>query len=280
MTRLLATMLGLVAFLMGASGVAQEGGGPQTYRFFVLNEPLDGQEAAYLRFYEDFHLADVVSIPGFVEGRRYILNDRQLAPKPTTPSIPRYLTLYTIRTQDLGAVKAEIARRIATGETRRSTTYDPAASQSYTYREIGPQHVSAQPFDEAPGPDGNRSADFLHFVQTAAVAGREEEYDRWYTDFHLAEMIRTRGFRSSQRLELADPGRTIPPPAKFAAVFTFHTGDDAAVIAAFKEGAKVRTPSEAADRDATRGYTFRAIGAPLTHREAIEKKRMREAAVD
>lgn len=261
------------ALLAGSVGFAKESSPPTTYRFFVFNEPKVGQEEAYLRFYDQYHLADVVSVPGFVEGRRYVLNEGQLAPKPTTPPVPRYLTLYTIETTDLNAVKAEIARRIASGETRRSATYDPQASISFTYREIGPQHKSPQPMDDAPGVDGKTSVDYLHFVQTAAVAGREEDYNRWYTDHHLAEMIQTRGFQTSQRLELADPGRSSPPPARYAALFSFHTADDEAVIAAFKAGR--RTPSDAADRDATRGYTFRAIGPPLRHRESIAQKSAR-----
>jgi hypothetical protein len=247
----------------------QSAGKKAIYRFFVLNEPKGGQEDAYLRFYEDYHFADVVSVPGFVEGRRYVLNERQLAPKPTTPRVPRYLTLYMIETADLEAVMAELARRRASGAIRGSTSYDPQASISLIYREIGPQHMSREPLDAAPGVQGKRPADYLHFVQTAAVAGREGEYNRWYTDYHLAEMIQTLGFRTSQRLELANPGRSASPPARYGALFTFHTADDEAVIAAFNAGAARRTPSDAADRQATRGYTFWAIGPPLGHQEAL-----------
>jgi hypothetical protein len=266
-----------LAALFGGPGLAapDDAEPAATYRFFVLNEPHAGQEDAYLRFYDEYHLADVVSIPGFVEGRRYILNDHQLAPKPGTPAVPRYLTLYTIRTADLDAVKAEIARRLATGETRRSATYDPQASVSFTYREIGPLHRSAQPDDTAPGRAGAAPADYLHFVQTVARPGHERAYDRWYVEHHLSEMIQTRGFRTAQRLELADGGRGSPPRARYAALFGFRTADDEAVIAAFRAGAARRTPSDAADREATRGYTFRAIGPALTHEDALARRRAR-----
>ncbi len=39
-------------------------------------------------------------------------------------------------------------------------------------------------------------------VFTDAVAGKEEEYNRWYNDVHLAEVVAVPGFVSAQRFKL------------------------------------------------------------------------------
>lgn len=51
-------------------------------------------------------------------------------------------------------------------------------------------------------------------VQSDPVPGREEEYQRWYTDQHLADVLRVPGFSGAQRFALGSlqrPGN--PDPA-------------------------------------------------------------------
>lgn len=43
----------------------------------------------------------------------------------------------------------------------------------------------------------------LYVVRTNAVPGREAEFDRWYDEIHLAEVLAIPGFLSAQRFRLA-----------------------------------------------------------------------------
>lgn len=48
-------------------------------------------------------------------------------------------------------------------------------------------------------------------VQTNAVPGREEEFDAWYTDVHLPELLAIPGFVAAQRFVHAPEGRPRDP---------------------------------------------------------------------
>lgn len=43
----------------------------------------------------------------------------------------------------------------------------------------------------------------LYVVKTNAVPGREAEFDRWYDEIHLPEVLALEGFRAAQRFRLA-----------------------------------------------------------------------------
>lgn len=42
----------------------------------------------------------------------------------------------------------------------------------------------------------------LFVVKSNPVPGRESEFNRWYTDIHLPEVIQIEGFQSAQRFQL------------------------------------------------------------------------------
>jgi hypothetical protein len=42
-------------------------------------------------------------------------------------------------------------------------------------------------------------------VQTNPLPGREDEYNDWYTNRHLQDVLKVPGFKSAQRFELAQP---------------------------------------------------------------------------
>ena len=43
----------------------------KTYRYIVLTNPVDGQEAEFNRWYDEQHLADVLKVPGFKAAQRF-----------------------------------------------------------------------------------------------------------------------------------------------------------------------------------------------------------------
>jgi hypothetical protein len=62
-------------------------------------------------------------------------------------------------------------------------------------------------------------------VLTNAVEGREEEFNAWYDDTHIPDVLRSRGFVSAQRFRIAE---TNPPQAfdhRYLALYDVETDD-------------------------------------------------------
>jgi|HigsolmetaAR201D_1030396.scaffolds.fasta_scaffold09335_1 hypothetical protein len=247
----------------------------QTYRYFVFSNPTAGQEEEYNRWYEHQHIGDVLSAKDFVEARRYIYAEDQLFVRPDIPQMPRYLVVYTIVTDDIDAVMEDVAERIRTGKTVPSPSYDRSTSQSMLYRDTPHAFVNPSPVDPAPASAGSQKQDYLHFVFTAAVPGREAEFDDWYVTKHLHEAGSSPGFYASRRLELARPSRANPPPTRYVATFEARTADFKVVIDEYKRRSPQRSHTDSLERNLTRGYTYRAIGPVVTRDEVLA---LREAA--
>jgi hypothetical protein len=69
-------------------------------------------------------------------------------------------------------------------------------------------------------------AKYVYVILSNPVEGKEDEYNDWYTNTHLADVKRL-GFSSARRFKLAD----IPQPAehKYLALYEVETDDIAAV---------------------------------------------------
>lgn len=62
-------------------------------------------------------------------------------------------------------------------------------------------------------------------VLTNAVEGREAEFNDWYSNTHLADVIAIPGIVSADRFELAEFQRTLPQPYKYLAIYEIETDD-------------------------------------------------------
>ena len=45
----------------------------------------------------------------------------------------------------------------------------------------------------------------LYMVRSNPVAGKEQEFNRWYRDVHLPEVLQIEGFQSARRFRLTEP---------------------------------------------------------------------------
>jgi hypothetical protein len=107
----------------------------ETYYFLVFSNPVAGHEDEYNKWYNEQHAPDVVAVPGFVTAQRFVKNDLPLY-RMVDLQVPKYLVLYKIVTDDVNAVFAEVARRLKTGETVISPTFDSKTSVSYVYSAV------------------------------------------------------------------------------------------------------------------------------------------------
>lgn len=74
------------------------------------------------------------------------------------------------------------------------------------------------------------SKDFAYVVLSNPMPGREDEYNAWYTDQHLAEVIAVPGFVSAQRFRLRDTQAEGAPQQHYMAIYTMRTDDPEALL--------------------------------------------------
>ena len=254
------TELLIVVLLAAIVAARAQAATPQTYYFYVFSNPVPGHEDEYNKWYDRQHAADVVSIPGFVNAQRYVKSDTPFF-RVADVQVPKYLIIYKIVTPDLEAVFAEVERRLESGETYMSPAYDRKNSQNYVYKPLGPElkGPGGEPSGARPGP----KEDYIQVVFSAMVEGKEAEFNAFYNQHHAPEVVAIPSFTRAQRMELARPTSASIPPTKYLALYQARTADPIAVRKAATVAQAAFTTSPAFDRQATRGYTFRAIGPRL-----------------
>ena len=98
-------------------------------------------------------------------------------------------------------------------------------------------------------------------VMSNAVAGREDEYNDWYQNIHLGELVALEGFQSARRFRLVRSlveGETLP----YLAIYEIETGDINAVLQnliAVAEDDQL-TMSDAIDTAGTRAVVYEEFG--------------------
>jgi hypothetical protein len=94
----------------------------------------------------------------------------------------------------------------------------------------------------------------FHFAN--AVDGREEEFNEWYDNTHLGDVLAVPGMIAATRYELEPIERSGPPaPGRYLAVYEFD-GDPNEVTAALGAAAKQMfiTPAMSSERGPSRVY--------------------------
>ncbi|HPG28726.1 MAG: hypothetical protein H6748_16830 [Spirochaetaceae bacterium] len=66
---------------------------------------------------------------------------------------------------------------------------------------------------------------YKFLVFTNAVDGRDEEFNRWYDDVHLDEVIEVPGFTGAERYALRPGPGEDAPPHRYLAIYDMETDD-------------------------------------------------------
>lgn len=64
---------------------------------------------------------------------------------------------------------------------------------------------------------------FAYVVHSNPVPGHEDEYNDWYSNRHLADVVAVPGFVSAQRFCLMDTDAEGAPRQKYMAIYTMET---------------------------------------------------------
>jgi hypothetical protein len=96
----------------------------------VMSDATPGDDDAYNAWYDDIHLADVLSVPGLVAARRFVALPSVHGELPPA----RYLAIYEIDADDLDAVQRALS--VAAKGMDIPPTLDRSTTVTYTYRLI------------------------------------------------------------------------------------------------------------------------------------------------
>jgi hypothetical protein len=96
----------------------------------------------------------------------------------------------------------------------------------------------------------NEMAKFKLVVLTGPKAGREDEYNDWYTNQHLADVVAVPGFRSAQRFKLND-AMGFEHRNRYLAIYEIESDDPQEALAEMfrRRGTPAMVVSEALDLD-------------------------------
>ena len=103
----------------------------------------------------------------------------------------------------------------------------------------------------------------VFMVLTNPVAGKESEFNDWYTNVHIREIVEIPGFVSAQRFELADAQSGPAGAHRYLAIYEVE-GDPGAALEALKAARPDLQMSDALDRSAVSAQMFSAISDRVT----------------
>ena len=72
-------------------------------------------------------------------------------------------------------------------------------------------------------------AKYILVVPSSAQAGQDDDYNRWYDEIHLGDLLAIPGITSGKRYE-ADSASPNPPAANYLAIYEIETDDPGKVL--------------------------------------------------
>jgi hypothetical protein len=178
-------------------------------------DTFEDELAKFNDFYSNTHMHEVVAAnPGFIRATRYEL----LEPDPRGEFGPRWLAVYEMDSEQ--AAQTYLDRNDASATGRPNYTPGPAAWQNYEgwwrlmWHRLVPEH----------GELGAGGAPYLYFVAMNVPPDTDakglQEFNDFYTNIHVPEVVDISAFRSGTRYELHKDLRHPPPGApQFLAVY-------------------------------------------------------------
>jgi len=101
---------------------------------------------------------------------------------------------------------------------------------------------------------------YAYLVFTQPASGLDAEYNRWYSEQHLGDVLRVPGFVSAQRFNLTQGDG--PAPAPYLAVYEFESDDVNRTLSSLAE--RAGTPdmplSPALDLATVKTFVYEVIG--------------------
>jgi len=100
-------------------------------------------------------------------------------------------------------------------------------------------------------------------VFTQPTAGKEAEYNRWYDEVHLRDVLEVDGFVAAQRFALSDAqigDVAEKTPGRYLAIYEIEADSLEAALEKLNAGSDTMELSDALDMDTAIAIAFSAIG--------------------
>jgi hypothetical protein len=188
------------------------------YVLVMFTNAREGQEDEFDTWYDGQHLHDVVSVPGFSAAQRY---RRRI---PVTGDLNQgSLAIYEIEAATEDEAKAAIKTLFSTPMTL-SKAMDSGATLGGIFESLGPK---------AKQTSGAPAGSWRLAVMTNAAEGRDDDFNAWYDNVHVPEVMTVDGFATAQRYRLV---KTVAGEfqAKYLSIYGLEANDAAGAGAALK----------------------------------------------
>ena len=114
-------------------------------------------------------------------------------------------------------------------------------------------------------------------VLTNPVEGKDKEYNEWYTNQHIPDVVSVPGIVAAQRFRLADfqMGNGEPSPWKYLAIYEIETDDLKATFDGMQAlvGTDKMVMTDALDMNSVGGFIFTPITKMITTEEVARSRR-------
>jgi hypothetical protein len=170
----------------------------------------------------DFHLGEILVVPGFVSARRYRL---ETIKGGWTPSGHRYLSAYELEGEPK-EVMAELDKEVASGRMKLPEWFPQVTFASFNCYAHG-------------NPTDARLADHLYLVFSAPPAGLDDaEFVTWYRE-HADENTQVPGFLTNWRFRLEPEVIDASTPTAATHLALYEVERDLATLRANLDAARV-----------------------------------------
>ena len=103
----------------------------------------------------------------------------------------------------------------------------------------------------------------LVLVLSEPTEGQETEFNQYYEDLHLDDVLRTTGWKTAQRYQLVDQaGKECPLP--YLAVYETEADENQTAIEIMNNSRKDRVQSKSINKRTAGAWVFEAIGPEHT----------------
>ena len=149
------------------------------------------REKEFSGWYDNVHLADILKTPGFLNGRRCEM-------KEFRDGRGKFVTMYEIETDDMDkTIAVRVEKRAKEIEQGRGSTAFIIVWKDVLWRQIA-KLVADKEHDP-------RKQRWVNLVETnCGDASREQEFNDWYTNTHLPDVLETPGFMAATRYEMKE----------------------------------------------------------------------------
>ena len=199
------------------------------------------RDAEFNDFYNNTHIAEILRVPEFKSARRFRRIDKGEYP---------YVAIYEVEGDDLNEVlpaAAEYGRRHGVTESDAVDKNMHAVLYEWIYELVGQQAASTE------------MVRGIAMVLTApASPERDADFNKFYNDTHLGEVMRVPGWKSARRYHRTDGAQ---PP--YLAIYELQAKDDLtaaqAELGAAMQRGEINMDTDALDRNVGGGGLYEQI---------------------